>query len=159
MAAGLFSPTDIAGLVTRAAETNDAFMNGRMHDWLQLANPAQDFSIMTPFGGWTTGGFDASPERLASMARRFPSGTTSFEVIATYASGDMVVLAAIERQHAVVGDLPAQDWSLRVTLVFRRDGTDWELLHRHADPLVRSISLDQSARLARGELGSSGTAG
>jgi ketosteroid isomerase-like protein len=153
------SATEIADLVARAAEMNDAFMNGRMDAWLALANPADDFSIMTPFGGWTTGGFDAAPEKLAGMARRFPSGTTSLEVVATYASGDMVVLAAIERQHAVVGDLPPQDWSLRVTLVFRRSGTDWEMVHRHADPLVQGISLGQSATIARGELGSSGAPG
>jgi ketosteroid isomerase-like protein len=150
--------SDIADLVARAAESNDAFMNGQMDKWLALTNPAADFSLMTPFGGWTAGGFDASDERMASMAQRFPSGTTSLEVIATYASGDMVVLVAIERQHAVVGDLPPQDWSLRVTLVFRRKGVDWELVHRHADPLVNGFSLDQSARMARGQVGSSSEA-
>lgn len=38
----------------------------------------------------------------------------------TYTSCDLVVMAAIERQHGEVGGLPDQDWSLRVTLVFRR---------------------------------------
>jgi ketosteroid isomerase-like protein len=56
----------------------------------------------------------------------------------------------IERQHGQVGGLPSQDWSLRVTLVFRREGSDWQLVHRHADPLVHGISLEQLAALARG---------
>ena len=46
--------------------------------------------------------------------------------------------------------LPDQDWSLRVTLVFRRTADGWELLHRHADPLVRPIPFDHRAQLARG---------
>ncbi|WP_175500499.1 hypothetical protein [Bradyrhizobium sp. NFR13] len=46
--------------------------------------------------------------------------------------------------------MPAQDWPLKVTLVYRHDGTDWRLAHRHADPLVAQISLAQSAALARG---------
>jgi ketosteroid isomerase-like protein len=62
----------------------------------------------------------------------------------------MVVLAVIERQHGQVGGLPEQDWSLRVTLVYRRDESEWRLVHRHADPLVHGISLEQLAALARG---------
>jgi ketosteroid isomerase-like protein len=38
------------------------------------------------------------------------------------APGDLAVLVAIERQHGEVGGLPDQDWSPRVTLVFRREG-------------------------------------
>ncbi|WP_221885682.1 hypothetical protein [Variovorax sp. MHTC-1] len=40
---------------------------------------------------------------------------------------------------------------LRVTLVYRRDGAgEWELAHRHADPLVHGIDLGQAAAIARG---------
>jgi ketosteroid isomerase-like protein len=57
----------------------------------------------------------------------------------------------IERVRAEVEGLPEQDWSLRVTQVFRRDGTEWRLVHRHADPLANGISLEQAAALARGD--------
>ncbi len=53
----------------------------------------------------------------------------------TYAGTDMIVLAVIERAHVEVGGLPAQDWALRVTLVYRREDGQWRLAHRHADPL------------------------
>ncbi len=105
---------------------------------------------MAPFGGAPTRGFDASGEHLAALARFFRTGKTALELVQTYASGDMVVLVVIERQRAEVGGLPEQDWSLRVTLVYRREGSEWRLVHRHADPLVKSISVEQAAAIARG---------
>ena len=87
------------------------------------------------------------------MARLFKAGTATQEVVSTYASGDLVALVLIEWQRAEVGGLPAQDWSLRVTQVYRREGGDWQLVHRHADPLVDGISLKEAAALTRGDRG------
>jgi hypothetical protein len=36
---------------------------------------------------------------------------------------------------------------LRVTHVYRRDGDDWLLVHRHADPLVQPLPLPELAAL------------
>ncbi|UWU82732.1 nuclear transport factor 2 family protein [Bradyrhizobium yuanmingense] len=140
----------IAGLVERAREKNAAFMRGDVERWSQLVRIAPDFTLMQPFGGPTSRGFDASPQRLAALSRYFREGETELEVLQTYASDALVALVMVERQRAEVGGLPAQDWSLRVTEVYRKDGTDWQLVHRHADPLVRSITLQQAAILARG---------
>ncbi len=71
----------------------------------------------------------------------FRGGDARLEDVRAFASGDLVVLATIERQHGEVGGLPHPDCSLRVTLVFRRKGSAWRLLYRHADPLVRPIGL------------------
>jgi hypothetical protein len=57
----------------------------------------------------------------------------------------------MERQRGEVGGLPEQDWSLRVTLVFRRDERGWRQVHRHADALVHGIDLDRLSVLAKGE--------
>ena len=83
--------------------------------------------------------------------RNFHGGEAELEVFQTYASGELSVLVAIERQHGTVGDLPEQDLSLRLTLVFRRAGPEWRLVHRHADPLVHGISEAQLGALARGD--------
>ena len=80
----------------------------------------------------------------------FKNGETSLEVAQTYASDRLVVLVMIERQQAEVGGLPNQTWSLRVTEAYRNDGSEWQLVHRHADPLVHRIALQQAATLARG---------
>jgi SnoaL-like domain len=141
---------EVAQIAKRAAEKNEAFMRGDMDRWLGLAHIAPDFTLMQPFGGSASHGFDVSPDRLAEIARFFKNGETSLEVAQTYASDRLVVLVMIERQRAEVGGLPNQNWSLRVTEVYRNDDSDWQLVHRHADPLVHRITLQQAATLARG---------
>jgi len=133
------------------SEANEAFMRGDMTDWLALIGPiAEDFTLMQPFGGPASRGFDTSPARLEELSRYFKNGETTQELVATYASDDLIVLVKIERQHGEVGGLPDQEWSLRVTQVFRRRGEEWEYVHRHADPLVRNIGLESASALARG---------
>ena len=140
----------LAGLVERAEEKNAAFVRGDMQRWSKLVRIAPDFTLMQPFGGPASRGFDTSPRRLAELSQYFKNGEAKLEVSQTYASDGLVVLVMIERQRSEVGGLPAQDWSLRVTEVYRKDDTDWQLVHRHADPLVRHITLQQAAVLARG---------
>ena len=150
LSAGSARAEPVAQLVARAAEKNAAFMRGDMQRWSELVRIAADFTLMQPFGGPPSRGFDTSPARMAERARYFRNGRTGQEVVQTCASDDMVVLVMIERQTGEVGGLPDQDWSLRVTEVYRKAGAEWELVHRHADPLVRSVTLEQAAALARG---------
>ncbi len=142
--------TELDGLIRRAAEANAALMRGDIRSYRELIAYTDDFTLMSPFGGVPTRAADLTPERIEAMGRFFRNGTFEQEVVQAYASADMVVLALIERQTVEVGGLPAQDWALRVTLVFRREGGAWRLAHRHADPLVHGVSLEEAAALARG---------
>jgi ketosteroid isomerase-like protein len=81
----------------------------------------------------------------------FTRGESTLEVVETYASGNLAELVAVEHQTGAVGDLPEQDLSLRVTLVFRREDRKWRLVHRHADALVREIPFEHILALARGD--------
>jgi len=134
----------------RTAEAASALIRGDIRTYLTLIKHAEDYTLMDPFGGEPTRGFDASSERLEAMESFFQAGEAELELVESYTSGDLVVLVVIEREHGQVGGLPDQDWSLRVTWVFRREGSDWRVVHRHADPLVHGISFEQLAALARG---------
>lgn len=145
------NPTaEIAELVRRSETANAALMRGDVDRYRALVTLTDDFTLMSPFGGKPTRGSDMNDERWQAMGRFFKNGRLEQEVVASYGSPDMVVLAIVERANVEVGSLPAQDWALRVTLVYRRVGSEWRLAHRHADPLAPGVSLAQAAALARG---------
>ena len=142
---------DLDELVERVREATEALMQGDVRRYFALVNQAPDYTLMPPTGGPTRHGPDSSPESLVALEEFFAGGgDADLELEQSYVSSDLVVLVGVERQHGVIGGLPAQDWSLRVTLVFRREGSDWRLVHRHADALVQPISMEQLASLARG---------
>ena len=141
---------NVSLLIQRASQANAALVRADVDGYLDLIAHADDYTLMAPFGGAATRGFDMSSEHKAALAGFFKSGTFEQEVVAAYESGDLIVLVTIERVRAEVGGLPNQDWALRVTQVFRRDAAEWRLVHRHADPLANGVGLPQAAALARG---------
>jgi ketosteroid isomerase-like protein len=151
MGRGSDTDAELAGLVERTSDAASALIRGDISRYLTLIRHADDYTLMAPFGGEPRRGFDASDRAVKALAEFFRGGgEADLQVVESYTSGDLVVLVAVERQHGEVGGLPDQDWSLRVTLVFRREGTGWRLAHRHADPLVHEMTLEQAASIAGG---------
>ena len=142
---------ELAKLVRRVTEAAEALIRGDIEGYLARIKHAPDYTLMSPYGGQPRRGFEDSDEARAALAKFFRGGNASVEVVGTYASGDLAVLVVIERQRGEVGDLPEQDWSLRVTWVFRRTADDWEVVHRHADALVQGIDHERLGALARGQ--------
>jgi len=139
-----------ARLFERAQVANNALLCGDIEGYLAHTRHTHDFTLMAPFGGMPSRGFDGSAEGKASLASFFRGGSSELELVHACTSDSLVVLAIIEHQRVAVGELPEQDWSLRVTLVYRLEHGEWRLAHRHADPLVRRVSVEQAAALARG---------
>jgi ketosteroid isomerase-like protein len=148
MAEETISDEELAELVRRTEEATSAFMRGDMDRYLALTPHARGFTLMNPFGG-PPARYEDRTESLRAAAGYFKAGDAKLEVAEAHAWDDTVVLVMIERQHGEVGGLPDQDWPLRVTQIYRRDGPDWLLVHRHADPLVHPVGLEQAAALAR----------
>lgn len=147
---GLAASEAIAELIGRSAEANAALLRGDVGRYRALIALTRDFVLMAPFGGTPSRGADIGDETWDGMSRFFRHGTLRQELVQAYGSTDLIVLVVIEHGHGEVGGLPAQDWPLRVTKVFRHEGGEWRLAHRHADPLVHGVSLQQAAARAAG---------
>jgi ketosteroid isomerase-like protein len=143
------TPADIEELVEVTRSAASAYIGGNIRHYFELMQHADDFTLMSPFGGEVIRepASSITDERIVEAERFFQGGECTLEIIDTHASGDLAVLIAVERQHGKVGHLPPQDWSLRVTLVFRREARRWRLVHRHADPLVHPITFEELGAL------------
>ena len=106
MALGNVTAEELAELVQLTTTAAKAYIGGDMLTYFSLIRHADDFTLMSPFGGEPERGFDTSPERLDALERFFRGGEADLEIVETYASGDLAVLVAIERQHGEGGGLP-----------------------------------------------------
>ncbi len=104
--------TIVAELIKRSADANAALMRGDIDTYQTLITYTDDFTLMSPFGGTPSYGSEYTSERMEAMGRFFKNGVFKQEVVQSYASADMVVLAVIEYQNVEVGALPAQEWPL-----------------------------------------------
>ena len=145
------SAETVKDLTERYANANAALLRGDAATWGKLAPMSLDFVLMSPFGGTPSRYTDYPPERIERMGKFFRNGRFQQELVQSYAVDGMIVLVTVERANIEVGGLPAQDWSLRVTSIFKEEKNGWKLAHRHADPLVADVSLAEAARLAKGQ--------
>jgi ketosteroid isomerase-like protein len=128
--------------LARVHKAANAIVRGDMERYADLAGHADVFTLLPPNGGPA-----ARHERRAETLRASPAfitdGSAALEHVETHAWGDTLVVAMIERQHGRFEGGPDQTLDLRVTQVYRREGEDWRLVHRHADPLVDPMSVDE----------------
>ena len=139
---------DLSKFVQRAEEAADAWVRGDLDRYLDLVHHARGFTLLAPDGGPASQHQDRAGE-LSTWTSSFTDGEATLEHVAAHTWDDTVVLSMIERQHGRVGSQPDQDLSVRVTHVYRRDGSDWLLVHRHADPLVATLELAEVTALLR----------
>jgi len=139
-------------LVATVREAASAYIGGDARRYFDLVRTTEGSTLMSPFGGDTVrdDGAPVTEARIAELEAFFQGGECTLEVVDAMTSGDLAVLVLVEHQHGTVGPARPQDWSLRVTLVFRMVDGGWRLAHRHADALVHPITFDQLAALARG---------
>jgi ketosteroid isomerase-like protein len=139
----------VAELVRDYEEAAAAWMRGDMDRYLALTHHARGFTLMDPSGG-PARRFENRAEGFKGWQSPFANGEARLEHVETHVWGDTAVLVLIERQHGEVGGLPDRDWSMRVTHVYRREGSSWLLVHRHADPLVHKVDMQQLSALVLG---------
>ena len=75
-------------------------------------------------------------ELFTGLERQFSDCTSyNFELQAYDVVGDVAYTAGLEHTSASVDGQP-RSYSLRATQIYRREGGEWKVAHRHADTVV-----------------------
>lgn len=89
---------------------------------------------VTVLGAWLSGtGADEVADIFRRLERSFSDCTSyAHALVAVDVEGDLAYTVGYEHTQASVDGEP-RTYSLRVTQVYRREGGDWKVAHRHAD--------------------------
>jgi ketosteroid isomerase-like protein len=70
------------------------------------------------------------------------------DVVAAGVSGDLAYTVTFEHTSVSVDGVPVEPYTLRVTQVYRREGGEWKVVHRHGDapPVDQSLPGEASTR-------------
>ena len=107
----------------------------------------------TSFYGWGgyEKGWDAVATRWGWAGQQFKGGSVSYRNVTTAIADTLAFTTDIESfKVKVAGMDQPTEWSNRVTHIFRLEGGEWRLLHRHANRLEQQYEPSTRLQPARG---------
>jgi ketosteroid isomerase-like protein len=118
-------------------EASDEFINGNFDPLDRISAQTSPATIFGPKGNCAQGADQVNAANAKGAQLFKPGGTNTLEIMHMAVDTDLAYWVGIQRP---VVNMRGQDSSvpmtLRVTEIFRRDGAEWKLIHRHADKLA-----------------------
>lgn len=111
-----------------------AYVSGDPAPLSELATRNSPSTFFGPRGGHLQGPHNVWQRYERDAANFAPGSQSKFEILHMGASGGIGYWVGLQRASARMKDREQPvPMILRVTEVFRREGNDWKLIHRHAD--------------------------
>ncbi len=147
--AGAVPPADVASsdeldaVIEQLRGAQEAFCKGDPEPLKRLHSRRDDVTLANPLGpvrqGWTE-----VEDAIEQAAANFGDGRdVRYEEVSRYVTPELAYLVRVERVEAKLGG--REEWSsvaLRATIVFRREGDTWKVVHRHADPITTARAVE-----------------
>jgi ketosteroid isomerase-like protein len=124
----------LAWIKTVLYEAELALHNGDAAPRRALWSRNEPVSVL---GAWRNArGQDELDELFISLGRSFSDCSSyEFELLSYDVVGDMAYTAGLEHTSASVDGQP-RTYTLRATQVYRREGGEWKVAHRHGDTVT-----------------------
>jgi hypothetical protein len=134
---GAQANAEFAAFLDRVTQAQGEYIRGRPGPFKALWSRE---SHVTIFGGFGSGehGWDQVGPRLDWASTQFSDGSRAIERITSYVDGNLAYVVQLERiRFKVPGRADESLLELRVTMIFRREGGSWRIVHRHGDSQMK----------------------
>ncbi len=131
----------------------NAFLKGDGRPVLEHFSPRDDVTLANPLGPLRLGRAEVE-KAVEAAAANFADGSMRFEDLSRYSTAELGYVVYLEHAEVrLAGSDEMVPSTLRVTMIFRREGDTWKVAHRHADPITtaRPISTILTDRPQRAE--------
>jgi ketosteroid isomerase-like protein len=125
----------LATMRPRITQVETALHNGDPGPRIAMWSRAEPLTL---FGAAMNGsGWDEIRPIFDALGEQF-SNCVSYEneIVAAEACGDLAYIVALEHTAASINGAEPQPYVLRATTIFRREGGEWKVVHRHGDALA-----------------------
>jgi ketosteroid isomerase-like protein len=131
------SPTDFDSAVDAYRQALRAYMTGDPKPAMEFFSRRDDVTLANPLGPPRRGPAEVAQAAAAGAAQVSEGSVHGFEEVSRYSTPDLGYVVQIERAQArLAGSGNISPIALRVTMIFRREGDTWRIVHRHADPIM-----------------------
>jgi ketosteroid isomerase-like protein len=128
---------DFDRVIERYHQALDEFSRGDPDPVKEFYSTRDDVAIANPFFPLTSGR-EQVVARLERSVRNFSDGEVGFQMVVKWvSSGDLACIVELEEWRTKLGGREdVTPFTLRVTTLFRAEGGEWKVVHRHADSIT-----------------------
>lgn len=130
-------PTDLADFLAtalpRQVETETAWHHGDLDARLALWSSRDPVTLFGAGGACRSGSAEVRRIFQSAVTQIVPCRSFDYELVAAGVGGELAYTVGYEHTSFEPG--PVQDYTLRVTYLYRREHREWKLIHRHGDYL------------------------
>jgi ketosteroid isomerase-like protein len=137
------SSDELDAVIEQYRGAQEAFCKGDPEPLKPLHSRRDDLTLANPLGpvrrGWTE-----VEEAIEQAAANFHgSGSVHYEEVSRYVTPELAYVVRVERVEAKVGGREElRPVALRATMIFRREGDTWRVVHRYADPITTARAVE-----------------
>jgi len=131
---------DFEGFMQRREEAARAYVNGDPQPLDDLATNTLPATFFSPRGDFVEGASEVSARYDADAKAFATDSENTMQILQMGVSDGIAYWVGFQRaQVHLKGKAEAVPFNLRVTELFRREGGEWKLVHRHADELKSAL--------------------